>query len=185
MRFRISGFQPEASYTDSTATGTDTANAKAPSTESSAENGAVVDEKHTHTASAGSFGGYSSDEDSLEKIDTNAEHGVQTIQAMTQVWSKRDIYTAYVMIWLIAFIMAFTSGVVNTLTPYVTSNFQEHSLTALTGVISSLIAGIWKLPYAKIMNVWGRAQALTLGVSFVTIALIMMAACEYRSLPSG
>ena len=80
--------------------------------------------------------------------------------------------------WLIAFLLAFTSGVVNTLTPYVTSSFQEHSLTALTGVISSLIAGIWKLPYAKVMNIWGRAQALTLGVISVTLGLIMMAGCN-------
>ena len=37
-----------------------------------------------------------SDEDSLEKIDTNAEHGVQRVQAMTHVWSKRDLILAYI-----------------------------------------------------------------------------------------
>lgn len=80
--------------------------------------------------------------------------------------------------WLIAFTLAFISGNVGTLTPFVTSDFQEHSLTALTGVISSLVAGIWKLPYAKIMNIWGRAQALTLGVTSVTLGLVMMAATK-------
>lgn len=80
--------------------------------------------------------------------------------------------------WLIAFVLAFASGCVNTLTPYVTSAFQEHSLTALTGVISSIIAGIWKLPYAKIMNIWGRPQALCIGVAATTLGLIMMAGCN-------
>jgi MFS family permease len=80
--------------------------------------------------------------------------------------------------WLIAFLLAFISGNVGTLTPYVTSNFQEHSLTALTGVISSLVAGIWKLPYAKILNIWGRPQALMLGVASTTLGLIMMAGCN-------
>ena len=178
MKFRIPGFQPDAALGNSTATST-ADNAAGRSSDSSTDQADVANEKNVHVDGAGSLGGYSSDEDSsLEKIDTNAEHGVQTIQAMTKVWSTRDIYAAYIMIWLIAFIMAFTSGIVNTLTPYVTSSFQEHSLTALTGVISSLIAGIWKLPYAKIMNIWGRAQALTLGVSFVTIGLIMMAGCN-------
>ena len=39
--------------------------------------------------------------------------------------------------WLIQFMMSFFSGCIGALTPYVTSSFQLHSLTALTGVISS------------------------------------------------
>ncbi len=74
--------------------------------------------------------------------------------------------------------LTWASGTVGTLTPYVTSSFREHSLTALTGVISSLVGGIWKLPYAKIMNVWGRPPALCIGVAFATLGLIMMAACN-------
>lgn len=80
--------------------------------------------------------------------------------------------------WLMEFILAFSSGCVGTLTPYVTSSFNEHSLTALTGVISSLVAGIWKLPYAKIINIWGRPLGLTIGVTFCVMGLIMMAACK-------
>lgn len=53
--------------------------------------------------------------------------------------------------WFITFFMSFCSSSISNLTVYVTSDFQKHSLTALTGVISSLVAGIWKLPYAKIM----------------------------------
>lgn len=77
-----------------------------------------------------------------------------------------------------AFILAFSSGIISTLTSYVTSSFQSHSLTALTGVISSLVSGLWKLPYAKIMDVWGRPQALSLMVASVTLGLIMMAGCN-------
>jgi MFS family permease len=77
--------------------------------------------------------------------------------------------------WLLNFFITFTSSSSSTLAPYVTSSFQEHSLTALTGVISSLVAGIWKLPYAKIMNIWGRPFALCLGVSLYIIGLILMA----------
>lgn len=80
--------------------------------------------------------------------------------------------------WLIEFVLNFASGCIGTLTPYVTSSFQEHSLTALTSVISSLIAGLWKLPYAKIMNIWGRPQALALGVASCTLGIVMMAGCN-------
>lgn len=80
--------------------------------------------------------------------------------------------------WLIQFIIAFASGVIGTLTPYVTSSFYLHSLTALTSVISSLISGLWKLPYAKIMNIWGRPQALLWGIASTTLGIIMMAGCN-------
>ncbi|XP_014553622.1 hypothetical protein COCVIDRAFT_29193 [Bipolaris victoriae FI3] len=112
------------------------------------------------------------------KIDTSAPKGVQNIQALTYSWSKKDLIVAYIMVWLIEFILTWTSGTVGTLTPYITSSFREHSLTALTGVIASIVGGLWKLPYAKIMNVWGRPPALCLGVAFTTVGLIMMAACN-------
>ncbi|KAF2727282.1 siderophore iron transporter-like protein [Polyplosphaeria fusca] len=117
-------------------------------------------------------------EEDLTKVDTTAPQGVQDVQAMTYVWSRRDLIAAYIMMWLIEFILAWAGGTVSTLTPYVTSSFQEHSLTALTGVISSIVAGIWKLPYAKIMNVWGRPPALCIGVACTTLGLIMMAGCN-------
>jgi MFS family permease len=62
--------------------------------------------------------------------------------------------------------------------PYVTSDFQEHSLTALTTVISGIVSGIWKLPYAKILNIWGRPFALCLALSMWVIGLILMASCN-------
>ena len=36
-----------------------------------------------------------SDEE-LRKVDTTAQHGVQSVQAMTHVWSKRDLILAYI-----------------------------------------------------------------------------------------
>ncbi|KAF1850404.1 siderophore iron transporter-like protein [Cucurbitaria berberidis CBS 394.84] len=120
---------------------------------------------------------FNSDEE-LNKVDTTAEHGVQAIQASTQVWSKRDLILAYIFMWLIAFMMSFCSSSSSTLSPYVTSSFKEHSLTALTSVISSIVAGIWKLPYAKIMNIWGRPFALCLGISMFVLGLILMATCN-------
>lgn len=37
-----------------------------------------------------------SDEE-LTKVDTTAQHGVQNVQAMTYVWTKRDLILAYIM----------------------------------------------------------------------------------------
>ncbi|KAL3454641.1 major facilitator superfamily domain-containing protein [Aspergillus insuetus] len=107
-----------------------------------------------------------------------AEHGVQAAQAMTQVWSFSHIVAAYVLIWIIHFIMAFASGMIGNLTPFVTSAFAEHSLTATTSIISSLAAGLIKLPYAKLMDIWGRPQGFAVMVVSMTMGLIMMAGCN-------
>ncbi|KAH6629191.1 siderophore iron transporter mirB [Boeremia exigua] len=135
------------------------------------------DEKIGAPRSPSSMSDGSSDEE-LNKVDTHAEQGVQAIQAATLVWSKRDLIMAYIFMWLIQFMMTFFSGCVGTMTPYMTSLWGEHSLTALTGVISGLVSGLWKLPYAKIMNIWGRPWALVIGVICYVMGLILMAACE-------
>ncbi|KAL3476763.1 hypothetical protein BJX99DRAFT_227272 [Aspergillus californicus] len=118
-------------------------------------------------------------EDKLSDIvNSDFQHGVQAAQAMTQVWSFSHIVAAYVLIWVIHFIMAFASGMISNLTPFVTSAFAEHSLTATTTIISSLASGLIKLPYAKLMDIWGRPQGFALMVSSMTLGLIMMAGCN-------
>ncbi|KAL4763470.1 major facilitator superfamily domain-containing protein [Aspergillus foveolatus] len=111
-------------------------------------------------------------------VNPDFQHGVQAAQAMTQVWSFSHIVAAYILIWVIHFIMAFASGMIGNLTPFVTSSFAEHSLTATTSIISSLASGLIKLPYAKLMDIWGRPQGFALMVGSMTIGLIMMAGCK-------
>ncbi|KAL2852541.1 hypothetical protein BJY01DRAFT_232579 [Aspergillus pseudoustus] len=111
-------------------------------------------------------------------VNADFQHGVQAAQAMTQVWSFSHIVAAYILIWTIHFIMAFASGMIGNLTPFVTSAFAEHSLTATTSIISSLAAGLIKLPYAKLMDIWGRPQGFAVMVGSMTMGLIMMAGCN-------
>jgi NADH:ubiquinone oxidoreductase subunit 2 (subunit N) len=62
------------------------------------------------------------------------------------------------------------------LTPYVTSEFSLHGLTAITGVVASLVAGLSRLPLAKLIDVWGRPEGLAICVVLMTVGSIMMAA---------
>jgi len=64
------------------------------------------------------------------------------------------------------------------LTTYVTSDFSLHSLTSATGVMSSIIGGLTKLPLAKLIDIWGRPQGYMVMVGCLTLGLIMMAACN-------
>jgi fucose permease len=64
------------------------------------------------------------------------------------------------------------------LTPFVTSTFSLHSLTAATTIMSSIIGGLFKLPLAKILDTWGRPQGLALALLFWVLGFVMMAACR-------
>jgi hypothetical protein len=70
------------------------------------------------------------------------------------------------------------SGMANQLTPYVTTSFAALSLTAATSIMSSLIGGIFKLPLAKILDIWGRPQGFACMLACLVLGLILMAACQ-------
>ena len=80
--------------------------------------------------------------------------------------------------WVIYFVDSTQQGTTQALTPYVTSAFQEHSLTAATGIMSSIIGGISKLTLAKILDVWGRPQGYAVAIVCCTLGIVMMAACK-------
>lgn len=62
--------------------------------------------------------------------------------------------------------------------PYVTSAFRLHSLTAATGIMSSIIGGLSKIPLAKLLDMWGRPQGLLLSLFVWMVGYIMMASCQ-------
>lgn len=69
-------------------------------------------------------------------------------------------------------------GTTGALSFYVTSAFSAAPLTAATSVMSSLFGGLFKLPLAKIIDLWGRPQGYLLMVICMTVGLVMMAACQ-------
>jgi MFS family permease len=81
-------------------------------------------------------------------------------------------------IFLIYFVDSMQQQITYVLTPYVTSSFQLHSLTATTRILSQIIGGLSKLPLAKILDVWGRPQGFIITVFLLVVGLIMMAACQ-------
>lgn len=64
------------------------------------------------------------------------------------------------------------------LAPYVTSSFQRHGLTATTGIVASIAGGVSQLPFAKILNVFGRMEAYILAHALCCFGLILMAVCR-------
>lgn len=62
--------------------------------------------------------------------------------------------------------------------PYVTSDFESHSLLNVIYVVANSISAACFIPLSKILDLWGRAEGFLVMVTFATLGLILMAACE-------
>jgi Na+/melibiose symporter-like transporter len=67
------------------------------------------------------------------------------------------------------FINSLQQQITGNLTPYVTSAFSKHALLSTTSVMASIIGAVAKLPIAKIIDIWGRAEGYVLMVLLCTL----------------
>lgn len=120
----------------------------------------------------------SDDDDDLQRVDAEAQAGVQQIEATAITWSRNELLLSYAMVWFVYFLDSLQQNITANFTPWVTSEFQMHSLTPLTNILSSLIGGLWKLTLAKVLDIFGRPQGYAMSVFILTIGLMMMALCR-------
>ncbi|KAL4920380.1 major facilitator superfamily domain-containing protein [Aspergillus aurantiobrunneus] len=108
----------------------------------------------------------------------NTQPGVQDVEAVTLTWSKGTLVALFINIWFLYFVSAFQLSVSNSLNPFVTSSFQAHSLSAVPTALGDAFTAATYLPMAKLMDVWGRAEGFLFMVLFLTVGLVLMAACN-------
>lgn len=81
-------------------------------------------------------------------------------------------------IWFLYFVYAWVSSVNTSLSSYVASSFQQHSLSGLPTAVADAFSAAVFLPVAKMMDTWGRAEGFFLMSACATIGLILMASCD-------
>lgn len=94
---------------------------------------------------------------------------ITLIQLLTE--SLRRLY-------MVVFTDNMLSAVQGTLSPYITSEFGQHSLLSVTNVLASIVGGVCNLAIAKVIDIWGRAEGFAIMIIFVTLAMILKAACN-------
>lgn len=80
--------------------------------------------------------------------------------------------------WILYLTNAFQSSITGNLTPYVTSDFEQHSLLTVINIVSNSMAAAVYIPMAKLLDLWGRAEGFCVMVSFATLGLVLMAVCQ-------
>lgn len=76
------------------------------------------------------------------------------------------------------FLLAITSSVSSTVQPNAFSKFQKAPQVSTANILASIIGGVLKLPIAKILNLWGRAEGFLVFLGVHTVGLIILAACN-------
>ncbi|KAI5820894.1 siderophore iron transporter-like protein [Pyronema omphalodes] len=118
-------------------------------------------------------------------VTEDAQEGVKKVEAIASVWTKNELYFAYAGIFIIFFFNSLQQQVTGNLYPYVTSSFFMHSLVSTIAIVSNIVGGVLKLPIAKLLDLWGRAEGFCLMLACTVIGLAMMAGCTNVSIYAG
>ncbi|KAF1981000.1 MFS general substrate transporter [Aulographum hederae CBS 113979] len=135
----------------------------------------VVDGKGDADATVHSTPSTGDEEPQLEHPDENLQRGVEAAEAVTLSWSKASLIAVFINIWLLYFVNAFQSSILSSLLPFVTSDFESHSLLNVIYVVADAISASVFIPLSKILDVWGRAEGFLLMTISATLGLILMA----------
>ena len=80
--------------------------------------------------------------------------------------------------WLLYFMQALQNSLTANLAPYITSDFEGHSLLTVIGTVTSIMTAACTMPIAKILNLWDRVVGFSLMVALALLGLVMMASCN-------
>ena len=71
------------------------------------------------------------------------------VSLLLEDWSQIEVLTIS-RIWCLYFIDALEGTATTVMQPFVLSEFQAHSLVAVTPIMASIIGGVWRAPLAKV-----------------------------------
>ncbi|KKY17973.1 putative siderochrome-iron [Phaeomoniella chlamydospora] len=117
-----------------------------------------------------------------DQVTADAQLGVQKAEAAALVWSKTAVYCTYAWIWVCFFMLALQQGMTTQLNAKAYASFSSAPQITTASILASIIGGILKLPIAKVLNLWGRAEGFLVFICVYLLGMIVLASCTG---PSG
>ncbi|KAB8272193.1 major facilitator superfamily domain-containing protein [Aspergillus minisclerotigenes] len=108
--------------------------------------------------------------------------GVKKAEAAALVWSKPALWGIYAWIWVCFFMLALHSAIGSNVLVNAYSNFKTAPEISTAAILATVVGGVMKLPIAKILNVWGRAEGMLVFTGLFLLGIIVLASCTG---PSG
>jgi MFS family permease len=114
-------------------------------------------------------------ESNPDQVTKDAQLGQRKAEAAALVWTKGAVYGTYAWIWVCFFMLALQSGTTTQLNNAAYVDFATAPQISTAYTLSSIIGGVLKLPIAKILNIWGRAEAFLVFVGVYLLGMIILA----------
>ncbi|CAK7272398.1 Siderochrome iron transporter 2 [Sporothrix epigloea] len=112
------------------------------------------------------------------KITDDAQLGVKKAEAAALVWSRKQVLFTYAWIWVCFFMLALQMSVLTNVTYFAYSSFESAPEIATAYILTAVIGGVLKLPIAKVLNIWGRAEGFLFFVGVYLLGMIIIASCN-------
>ncbi|GME92999.1 unnamed protein product [Ambrosiozyma monospora] len=100
------------------------------------------------------------------------------MEAMALVWSKKAVFATYAWIWLCFFMLAFHSSISSNLIYLAYNQFQQAPQVTTANILATIIGGVLKLPIAKLITLWGRAEGLFVFLVIFEIGIVVLGSCK-------
>ncbi|KAF2720001.1 putative siderochrome-iron transporter [Polychaeton citri CBS 116435] len=110
-----------------------------------------------------------------DEISKNADLGVQKAEAVALVWSRKAVIATYAWIWVCFFMLAFQSSVMSYSTFEAYSAFSSAPAYTTASILGNIIGGVLKLPIAKMINIWGRAEGFFFFFVIYLVGIVILA----------
>lgn len=101
--------------------------------------------------------------------------GVKRIEAISASFTRWSKISLFVSIFLVAYAYGLDGTVRYTYQSYATNSYATHSLLATVNVLRAVIAAAAQPTLAKLMDVFGRFEVMTVSVIFYIIGTIVEA----------
>ncbi|KAI7341988.1 hypothetical protein KC336_g23285, partial [Hortaea werneckii] len=88
------------------------------------------------------------------------------------------VYCTYAWIWVGFFTLALQSAIMTSATAAAYSDFATAPAYTTASILANIIGGVIRLPIAKALNLWGRAEAFLCMVGVYVLGLIILASCN-------
>lgn len=111
-------------------------------------------------------------------ITDHAALGVKKAEAAALVWSRKAVLLTYGWIWVCFFMLALQQSILSNVTYYAYADFATAPQIGTASILASVIGGVLKLPIAKVLNVWGRAEGFLFFVFVYLLGMIIIASCK-------
>lgn len=110
-----------------------------------------------------------------DHVTADAALGVQKAEAAALVWPRWALYATYGWIWVCFFMLALQQGTTTILNMNAYANFMSAPQIETANILATIVGGVIKLPIAKLLNIWGRAEGFFFFVCVYLIGMIIIA----------